>query len=119
MGIGGTPEGIITACAMKCMGGEIQGKLYPTNDEEIRKAQDAGLDLDTVLTTNDLVSSDNCYFVATGVTNGDMLRHGSFHRIRAPAGQAAGILCGGLQPQELAMRSEECAECETRHTPRG
>ena len=55
MGIGGTPEGIITACAMKCMGGEIQGKLYPTNDEEIRKAQDAGLDLDTYQTSNDLV----------------------------------------------------------------
>ena len=74
MGIGGTPEGVITACAMKCMGGEIQGKLHPRDEAEIQKALDAGLVLDTVLTTDDLVRSDNCYFVATGVTNGDMLR---------------------------------------------
>jgi fructose-1,6-bisphosphatase II len=74
MGIGGTPEGIITACALKCMGGEIQGKLHPRDEAEIQKALDAGLVLDTVLTTDDLVRSDNCYFVATGVTNGDMLR---------------------------------------------
>ena len=92
MGIGGTPEGIITACAMKCMGGEIQGKLYPTNDEEIRKARDAGLDLDTVLTTNDLVSSDNCYFVATGVTTGDMLRGVSYRQ-------------NGATTRSLVMRS--------------
>lgn len=74
MGIGGTPEGIITACAMRCMGGEIQGKLAPTDDAEAAKAREAGHDLDRVLTTNDLVTSDNCFFVATGVTNGDMLR---------------------------------------------
>lgn len=74
MGTGGTPEGIITACAMKCMGGEIQGILAPRNDEEREKARNAGLELDTVLTTADLVKSDNCFFVATGVTNGDMLR---------------------------------------------
>lgn len=74
MGTGGTPEGIITACAMKCMGGEIQGILAPKDDTERKKALDAGLDLDTVLYTNDLVFSDNCYFAATGVTNGDMLR---------------------------------------------
>ncbi|MDO4908298.1 MAG: class II fructose-bisphosphatase [Corynebacterium sp.] len=73
MGIGGTPEGIITACAMKCMGGEIQGVLHPTSDMEVARAADAGLDLDQVLTTNDLVASDDCYFAATGVTNGDML----------------------------------------------
>ncbi|AZA13178.1 class II fructose-bisphosphatase [Corynebacterium choanae] len=78
MGIGGTPEGIITACAMKCMGGEIQGILHPTSEAERQKAIDAGLDLDTVLGTNDLVSSDDCYFVATGVTNGDMLRGVSY-----------------------------------------
>ncbi|MEZ2122349.1 MULTISPECIES: class II fructose-bisphosphatase [unclassified Corynebacterium] len=74
MGIGGTPEGIITACAMKCMGGEIQGKLHPTSDEERQRALDAGHDLDRILFTDDLVRSDNCYFVATGVTKGDMLR---------------------------------------------
>ena len=74
MGVGGTPEGVITACAMKCMGGEIQGKLHPRDEAEIKKALDAGHDLSRVLTTDDLVASDNCYFVATGVTNGDMLR---------------------------------------------
>ncbi|MDN6845833.1 MAG: fructose-bisphosphatase class II family protein, partial [Corynebacterium variabile] len=79
MGTGGTPEGIITACAMKCMGGEIQGILAPKDDAERQKALDAGLELDTVLTTNDLVKSDNCYFVATGVTNGDLL-HGVTYR---------------------------------------
>ena len=78
MGIGGTPEGIITACAMKCMGGEIQGKLWPKDEEEAEKARKAGHDLDRVLTTNDLVSSENCYFAATGVTNGDMLRGVSY-----------------------------------------
>lgn len=78
MGIGGTPEGIITACAMKCMGGEIQGKLHPTSEEELRRALDAGHDVNKVLHTDDLVSSDNCYFVATGVTNGDMLRGVSY-----------------------------------------
>lgn len=74
MGIGGTPEGVITACAMKCMGGEIQGKLHPRDEEEISNAVNAGLDLNQVLGLDDLVASDNCYFVATGITNGDMLR---------------------------------------------
>ncbi|MFW0791110.1 class II fructose-bisphosphatase [Gordonia sp. CPCC 205333] len=74
MGVGGTPEGIITAVAMKCMGGEIQGKLWPRNDEERQKALDAGHDLDRVLGTDDLVGGDNTFFCATGVTNGDMLR---------------------------------------------
>ncbi|MDO5731949.1 class II fructose-bisphosphatase [Corynebacterium sphenisci] len=74
MGIGGTPEGVITACAMKCMGGELQGKLHPKDEAEAAAAREAGLDLDAILTTDDLVRSDNCYFVATGVTNGDMLR---------------------------------------------
>ena len=78
MGTGGTPEGIITACAMKCMGGEIQGILSPSSDMELQRAKDHGLDLDAVLTTNDLVKSDNCYFAATGVTNGDMLRGVSY-----------------------------------------
>lgn len=74
MGVGGTPEGIITAVAMKCMGGEIQGKLWPRNDEERQKALDAGHDLDRVLGTDDLVGGDNTFFCATGVTSGDMLR---------------------------------------------
>ena len=78
MGIGGTPEGVIAAAAMKCMGGEIQGKLWPKDDAERQKAIDAGHDLDKVLTTNDLVNSNHCYFVATGVTNGDMVRGVSY-----------------------------------------
>ncbi|MBT0566729.1 class II fructose-bisphosphatase [Williamsia sp. CHRR-6] len=74
MGIGGTPEGIITAVSMKCMGGEIQGRLWPRDDAERQKAVDAGHDLGRVLTTEDLVSGENMFFCATGVTNGDMLR---------------------------------------------
>ncbi|MFJ3957648.1 class II fructose-bisphosphatase [Arthrobacter sp. NPDC090010] len=74
MGIGGTPEGVVAACAIKSLGGVIQGRLWPTSDEEKQKALDAGHDLDRVLTTNDLVSSDNCYFAATGITDGDLLR---------------------------------------------
>ncbi|MDG9703053.1 class II fructose-bisphosphatase [Streptomyces sp. DH37] len=74
LGIGGTPEGIIAACAIKCLGGVIQGRLWPKDDEERRKAVDAGHDLDRVLTTDDLVSGDNVFFVATGITDGDLLR---------------------------------------------
>ncbi|HKX67057.1 MAG TPA: class II fructose-bisphosphatase [Intrasporangium sp.] len=73
LGIGGTPEGIIAACAIKCVGGVIQGKLWPKDDEERQKALDAGHDLDRVLSTEDLVTSD-CFFVATGVTDGELLR---------------------------------------------
>jgi fructose-1,6-bisphosphatase II len=74
IGIGGTPEGIIAACAMKCMGGLIQGRLWPRDDDERQKAIDAGHDLDRVLTTDDLVSGDDCFFVATGITDGELLR---------------------------------------------
>jgi fructose-1,6-bisphosphatase II len=74
IGIGGTPEGIIAACAMKCVGGLIQGRLWPRNDEERQKALDAGHDLDRVLSTDDLVSGDDCFFVATGITDGELLR---------------------------------------------
>lgn len=74
LGTGGTPEGVITACALKATGGTIQGRLAPTDDAERQQALEAGLDLDAVLTTDDLVSSDNCYFAATGITDGDLLR---------------------------------------------
>ncbi|WP_010148030.1 class II fructose-bisphosphatase [Serinicoccus profundi] len=74
IGIGGTPEGIITACAMKAMGGVIQGRLWPKDDDERQKAIDAGHDLDRVLSTDDLVTGDNCFFVATGITTGELLR---------------------------------------------
>lgn len=74
MGIGGTPEGIVTACAIKTLGGVIQGRLWPTSDDEKQKAIDAGHDLDRVLSTDDLVTGDNCCFAATGFTDGDLLR---------------------------------------------
>ncbi|MBT3166934.1 class II fructose-bisphosphatase [Streptomyces sp. Vc74B-19] len=74
LGVGGTPEGIISACAVKCLGGTIQGKLWPKDDEERQRAIDAGHDLDRVLTTEDLVTGDNVFFVATGITDGELLR---------------------------------------------
>ncbi|MCX6424025.1 MAG: class II fructose-bisphosphatase [Actinobacteria bacterium] len=73
-GIGGTPEGIIAACAMACLGGTIQARLWPRDDAERRKALDAGHDLERVLTTDDLVTGDNIFFCATGITDGDLLR---------------------------------------------
>jgi fructose-1,6-bisphosphatase II len=73
LGIGGTPEGIVAACALKCMGGVIQGKLAPRDDDERRRALDAGHDLDRVLTTEDLVSSEDCFFAATGITDGELM----------------------------------------------
>ncbi len=74
LGIGGTPEGIISACAVKCLGGTIQGKLWPKDDEERQRAIEAGHDLDRVLMTDDLVAGDNVFFVATGITDGELLR---------------------------------------------
>jgi fructose-1,6-bisphosphatase II len=73
-GIGGTPEGVIAASALKCMGGELQGRLWPRNDDERRAALAAGYDLDAVLSTDELVRGDNCFFAATGVTDGELLR---------------------------------------------
>lgn len=74
LGIGGTPEGIISACAVKCLGGTIQGKLWPKDAEERERAIAAGHDLDRVLTTDDLVSGENVFFVATGITDGELMR---------------------------------------------
>jgi fructose-1,6-bisphosphatase II len=73
-GTGGTPEGVTAAAALKCMGGEIQGRLWPRNDTERQAAVDAGYDLSAILTTEDLVQGDNCFFAATGVTDGELLR---------------------------------------------
>jgi fructose-1,6-bisphosphatase II len=94
MGVGGTPEGIIAACAMKALGGTIQGRLWPQDDAERQKALDAGHDLDPdhVLTTDDLVTGDDCFFVATGITDGELLRG---VRYRA----------GGAITHSLVMRS--------------
>jgi fructose-1,6-bisphosphatase II len=76
MGVGGTPEGIIAACAMKCMGGVIQARLWPRDDEERQHALDAGhnLDQEHVLSTNDLVTAEECFFAATGITDGELMR---------------------------------------------
>ena len=74
LGIGGTPEGIIAACAIKCLGGVIQGRLWPQDDDERQRAIDAGHDLDRVLSTDDLVGGENCFFVATGITDGELLK---------------------------------------------
>ena len=74
MGIGGTPEGVLSAAALKCVGGALQGKLWPRDDEERQQLIDAGFDLDRVLTTDDLVGGDDVFFAATGVTTGALLR---------------------------------------------
>ena len=92
-GIGGTPEGIIAAAAIRCMGGAIQAKLAPTDDAERQKALDAGYDLDQVLTTEDLVSGENVFFCATGVTDGDLLKGVQYYG-------------GGCTTQSIVMRSK-------------
>jgi fructose-1,6-bisphosphatase II len=74
MGVGGTPEGVISAAAIKCLGGAIQGRLWPRTDDERRELVDAGFDLDRVLTTHDLVGGDDVFVAATGVTDGTLLR---------------------------------------------
>jgi fructose-1,6-bisphosphatase II len=74
MGIGGTPEGVLSAAALKCVGGAMQGKLWPRNDEERQSLIDDGYDLDRVLTTDDLVGGRDVFFAATGVTTGALLR---------------------------------------------
>lgn len=92
-GIGGTPEGIITAAAIRCMGGAIQGKLAPKDDEERQRAIDLGYDLDQILSTEDLVSGENVFFCATGVTDGDLLRGVHYSG-------------GGCTTQSIVMRSK-------------
>ena len=74
MGIGGAPEAVITACALKCLGGEIQCKLWPRNDDERALTQANQIDLSKVYRTNDLVSGENVFFAATGITDGEFLR---------------------------------------------
>lgn len=91
-GIGGTPEGVVAAAALKCMGGEIQGRLWPRNDEERAAAIAQGYDLSRILNTDDLVKGDNCFFAATGVTDGELL-------------QGVRFTPGLVHTQSLVMRS--------------
>ncbi len=74
IGIGGTPEGVLSACALRAMGGEIQGKLYARDEDELRRGREDGYDFDKVLTMDDLVSSEDVFFAATGITNGELLQ---------------------------------------------
>ncbi|MBV8236333.1 MAG: class II fructose-bisphosphatase [Acidimicrobiia bacterium] len=92
-GIGGTPEGVIAAAALKCMSGEMQGRLWPRDDRERQLAVDDGYDLDQVLTTDDLVAGDNAFFAATGITDGELL-HGVHYDSR------------GATTESLVMRSK-------------
>ena len=82
-GIGGTPEGVISAAALKCFGGRLIGRLWPRDDDERQAAVDAGYDLERVLTQDDLVQRDNCFFSATGVTDGDVLQGVRYEGSRA------------------------------------
>jgi fructose-1,6-bisphosphatase II len=92
-GIGGTPEGVIAAAALKCIGGELQGKLWPRNDTERDAALALGYDLDRVLGTDDLCAGDNCFFAATGITDGELVKG-----VRYDA--------SGVYTQSLVMRSK-------------
>jgi len=104
VGIGGTPEGVIAACALKCLDGALFGRLWPRDEGERRRALDAGYDLDKVLTIDDLVSGDNVFFAATGVTDGELLRGVRFEHQE-------------VITQSLSMRSKSGAVrlIETRH----
>ena len=73
-GIGGTPEGVISAAAIKCLGGQILGRLWPRDDDERQQAVDAGYEIDRILTVDDLVGGDDAFFAASGVTDGDLLQ---------------------------------------------
>ena len=107
MGIGGTPEGIIAACAMKCLGGVIQGRLKPRSEEERERAQAANLDLNQVLTTNDLVSGNDVFFAATGITDGELLKGVRF----APNGITSNSIVMRSRSQTIRLiESEHPAE---------
>jgi fructose-1,6-bisphosphatase II len=92
IGIGGTPEGVIAAAAIKCVGGALQGRLWPRDDNERQQLVDDGYDIDRVLTTDDLVRSDNVFVAATGVTTGALLRGVRYTR-------------GGVVTDSIVMRS--------------
>ena len=92
MGIGGTTEGVLTAAAIRCIDGVIQCKAWPRNESERRAALDAGVDLERVHTTTDLVGGEDVFFAATGASTGDLLRGVRFFP-------------NGVETQTLVMRS--------------
>ena len=98
LGIGGTPEAIIAACALKCLGGVIQGQLAPRDEDERRRALDAGHDLNRVLTTDDLGSSDDVFFAATGITDGELMAGVRYRAGGALARRAARAGPGSPRP---------------------
>jgi fructose-1,6-bisphosphatase II len=106
VGVGGTPEGVLAACALRCLDGEMFGRLIARNDNERAAIVDAGFDLDRILTTTDLVSGDNVFFAATGVTDGALLRGVRFESHR-------------IVTQSLSMRSRSgtIRLIEGRHDP--
>ncbi len=93
MGVGGSSEAVISACALKCVGGDMQCRLWPRTDKEREQANDAGLDLDAVLSIDDLVSGDNVFFSATGITEGELL-------------DGVRYFGGGAKTHTLVMRSK-------------
>lgn len=93
IGIGGSPEAVVSACALKCVGGDMQCKLWPRNDAERERALKGGMDLDQVLTIDDLVRGDNVFFAATGITDGELLDGVRYYG-------------GGARTHSLVMRSK-------------
>jgi fructose-1,6-bisphosphatase II len=91
MGVGGTPEGVLAACALRCIGGNMLCRLVARNEDELRRGNQQGIDFIKVLTLDDLVSSDNVFFAATGITNGDLL-------------QGVDYFAGGVRTESLVMR---------------
>jgi fructose-1,6-bisphosphatase II len=92
VGVGGSPEAVLSACALKCVGGEIQTKLWPRNEEEKCAALDEGFELDRIYRTNDLCSGENIFFAATGITDGELLK-------------GVRYFGGGAETDTLVMRS--------------
>ena len=115
-GIGGTPEGVISAAAIKCIGGEIKGRLWPRNDEERQAAIDAGYDLAQVLSCDDLVRGDDVFFSATGVTDGDVLQGVRYQGDRRRHDRVAGdALALGHRPARVgAARPDQAARAHRR-----
>jgi len=112
LSVGGTPEGIITACAMKAMNGVIQARLEPRDEAERRKALDAGHDLNRVLHTDDLVTGDNTFFVATGITGGELLRG---VRYSATGAQTESIVMRSRSGTIRSVRSTHSLEKVAQH----